>query len=62
MLLGLYTGNISESSVQYFTPDPVRRIATLDLQARKMKFLFKKWLVSILKEVGILKLDILSGL
>ena len=23
-----------------------RRIATLDLQARKMKFLFKKWLVS----------------
>jgi hypothetical protein len=30
------------------TPRPpgYRRIATLDLQARKMKFLFKKWLVS----------------
>ena len=28
-------------------PIPFRRMSTLSLQARKMKFLFKKWLVSL---------------
>ena len=44
MLPGLCTGNLRLSNHFYLLLD--RRIATLDLQARKMKFLFKKWLVS----------------
>ena len=50
----LFTGNFLGSFEQSFTliiftliVSPIRRITTLDLQARKMKFLFKKWLVRI---------------
>ena len=46
MLPGLFTGNFLESFNRAIVYSGlVRRIATLDLQARKMKFLFKKWLV-----------------
>ena len=41
----LFTGGFELSAPHTIIFDILRRIATLDLQARKMKFLFKKWLV-----------------